>query len=308
MRNSDHIGGSEGVFASLPWYELPETRLATDALWRRLRRRLRLAGFAEAPPRLERTVCPREQWRSGRLLISQACGYDAAITFPSHLRVISAPRYGATGCEGSFHRSWIVVRESSGYEIPAELRGARAAINEPSSHSGMNALRAVVAPYHRDGRFFSDVVVSGSHCASLALIRQHRVDVAAIDCVTWALIERHRRLDLAGLRVLCETPAVPAPPFVTAAFRDPGRIARLRAALEATLRDPGLAAARDQLLLSGVAPVTRGAYRRIVDLRDRATSAGYLELPPRRPTPLPLPRPRESRAAPDRAVTSPVAG
>ena len=41
------------------------------------------------------------------------------------------------------------------------------------------------------GRFFSRVVTSGSHPASVAAVARGEADVAAIDCVTYALLDRY---------------------------------------------------------------------------------------------------------------------
>ena len=71
-------------------------------------------------------------------------------------------------------------------------------VNSLESHSGANALRALVAPESRKGRFFSRVRTSGSHAGSIAALVQRRADVAAIDCVTYALLDRYRPSCLAG--------------------------------------------------------------------------------------------------------------
>ena len=115
----------------------------------------------------------------------------------------------------------------------ADLRGKVAAINQPDSHSGSNALRALIAPLGRDGRFFGRVEVGGSHAASLAMVAAGAADVAAIDCVSHALLARHRPAALAGTGVLCRTAAAPALPFVTRADAGADLIERLRAALPA---------------------------------------------------------------------------
>jgi ABC-type phosphate/phosphonate transport system substrate-binding protein len=144
-----------------------------------------------------------------------------------------------------------------------DLRGRVAAINHPDSHSGSNALRALVAPLARDGRFFGAVKVSGSHARSLASVAQGAADVAAVDCITHALLARYRPPALEGTRVLCRTAAAPAPPFVTSAGAAPALVARLRAALHAAIADPALAGARADLLLDGIEVLPRAAYRRI---------------------------------------------
>ena len=47
---------------------------------------------------LDRTTPYEQQWRSGQLLFSQACGYDVALDFSRDLRVVATPMYSAPGC------------------------------------------------------------------------------------------------------------------------------------------------------------------------------------------------------------------
>jgi ABC-type phosphate/phosphonate transport system substrate-binding protein len=263
--------------ASLPWYDLPEIRPATDRFWGRLSEHLRRRGFP-APPALDRELGCFEQWRRPELLLSQACGYDVRIAYASELQVVAAPRYSAPGCEGALHSSFVVVREDARYAALADLRGARCSINTPTSHSGMNVLRAMVAPLHEDGRFFASVRVSGAHTESLRHVVEGVADVAAIDCVTFELLRRHRPAALAGTRVLERTEAVAAPPFVARAELGSGEVALLRDALAETVRDPVVAEACETMLLEGVEPLDLGAYRRIAELDELARGLRYLDL------------------------------
>jgi len=269
------------TFASLPWYDLREVRPATDALWRELARQLRGAGIPEVPAELNRAVSYERQWNSRQFLFGQACGYDVRIAYVDQLQVIATPCYRAPGCSGAHYSSFVVVREDSRFELVSDLRGTRCVINTPTSHSGMNILRALVAPLHSNGRFFSDVRLSGSHEQSLRMIRAAEVDVAAIDCVTYELLRQWRPQELDGCRVLYRTEQVPAPPFVTAADTPPDRLAAMRDAVLATLRDPQLQEVRDALLLAGVEELPLAAYRPIETLEFQARQHNYTEIPGR---------------------------
>jgi hypothetical protein len=60
--------------ASLPMYDLPELREATDELWRALAARLQNRGI-DAPVTLERDETNLDAvWSDPRLLLSQTCG------------------------------------------------------------------------------------------------------------------------------------------------------------------------------------------------------------------------------------------
>jgi ABC-type phosphate/phosphonate transport system substrate-binding protein len=142
----------------------------------------------------------------------------------------------------------------------------------------MNALRALIAPLSREGRFFSEVKVSGAHSESLAMISRAEADVAAIDCVTYALLRRYRPSALAGTRPLCRTASAPVGPYVTRVDRDMDFVTQLRAALVDAFDDPHLASARDDLLLGGVEMLPASAYNRLTRFERFAAERGYAEL------------------------------
>jgi len=267
------------ALASLPWYDLPEVRPATDALWRELRRQFRRARLPNLPRRLNRKEAYERQWTSPHFFFGQACGYDARLAYADHLQVVATPRYDAPGCTGSNYRSFVVVREDAPHAVLEDLRGARCVINTLTSHSGMNVLRALVAPLHCQGRFFSAVRLSGSHERSLRMIRRGAVDVAAIDCVTYALLARYRPAELDGTRVLCRTQPVPAPPYVTAAGTPAATLAAMRRAINRALEHPRLAPVLSRLLIAGVDILPAEAYTPIESLASLAREHDYREIP-----------------------------
>jgi ABC-type phosphate/phosphonate transport system substrate-binding protein len=159
-----------------------------------------------------------------------------------------------------------------------DLRGRTAAITHATSQSGYSALRATVAQLAEQGRFFGRILESGGHPNSLALVAAGEADVCATDCVTHALLARHRPEALENLRVLARSPAAPGLPYVTRAAADDDLVARLRAALFAVLAEPGLAAARQALLLAGAEVLPETAYQPILDMEARAEALGYAEV------------------------------
>jgi ABC-type phosphate/phosphonate transport system substrate-binding protein len=261
------------AIAGLPMYELPELRPALDAFWGGIARHLRREGVTDAPAALAPDQPSGALWSAPDLLFSQCCGADLMGACAGVLRPVATPCYLAPGCRGPDYASVVVVAEDAGVSSLEDLRGKVAAINDLHSHSGMNALRALIAPQSRASRFFAAVRVSGAHAASLAMVARREADVAAIDCVTYALLARHRPGALAGTRPFCETAKAPAPPFVTRAAED--LIERLRAALRAACEDPGLAAARDDLLLAGIEVLPPAVYRRIIAFERLAALHGY---------------------------------
>ena len=248
--------------ASLGMYDAPWLRAENDRLWAVVRGGL----GADAPAALDRTRSLERIWNDPDLLLAQTCGYPLMTSLPGVARPVATPVYDLPGCEGGWHCSFVVVRATDRAEGVASLRGRRAAINGWDSNTGMNLLRATVAPHADSGRFFGSVVESGGHVASLAMVRDGGADVAAIDCVTHGLIARHRPALLDGVRVVARTPSTPALPFVTAAGASDTQVAALRAALAFALPWSGLALSRL------VGPLD---YEPVLALEREAAAYGY---------------------------------
>lgn len=265
--------------ASLPWYDLPEIRDATDTLWTCLAHSLRKRGFDQVPEKLNRELPFDQQWTSERLLFSQACGYDVLLAYRSSLRLVGTPVYTVEGCRRALYSSVIVVRRDSNIEHTGQLRRSRCVINSPTSHSGMNMLRAIFASVHQEGRFFSAILHSGSHEASLSMVADGLADVASIDRVTYALIERYRPLALRKTRMLCCSMRTPAPPYVTGSQMTDKQVDQIRQALTETLAMPSMKVAKEALLLDGLANLPLETYRPIIDLQQWAARMGYHEIP-----------------------------
>lgn len=266
-----------GAIASLGMYDHPAQAAANDALWSGLSRQLRSRGVA-APRALDRSRSVDAVWRDGRLLFGQTCGYPLVSEPDLSLRVLGVPVYDVPGCSPGEHLSHVVVRHDDLGRTLSDHRGGSAAINAVNSNTGANLLRAAVAPFAREGRFFGDVIVTGSHRGSVAAVVRGDADIAAVDAVTLAALARHEPGLVAGLRVVADTAASPAPPFVTASSTPLEAVAALRAALAAAMADPALAAAREALFLQDVLPAGVDRFAPLLDLRRGAVDAGYPEL------------------------------
>jgi ABC-type phosphate/phosphonate transport system substrate-binding protein len=212
-------------------------------------------------------------------LLSQACGYDLLYDSRHCLVPLATPCYRAAGCQGARYRSFVVVRQDHPARALADLRGSRCVVNEASSHSGNNALRALVAPLAVGGRFFASVALSGAHTDSLRGLRRGDFDVACIDSVVLDLLAHCRPHAIAGLRVLAQSALALAPPYVTSVHTDAATRARLRQALLAALRDPELRPVRERLLIDGLEFVSATRYRELAAFEQIAQAHGYFELP-----------------------------
>jgi ABC-type phosphate/phosphonate transport system substrate-binding protein len=262
------------LLAALPMYDYPELTGATDALWDALRDQLRAAGVP-APEQLTRSLGHFAIWRDADLLLAQACEYPLAKRFAATVRKVATPIYTAPGCDGTRYRSAIVVRRDDPASSLAELRGRRCVINESDSNSGMNLLRAAIAPLAKGTRFFASVSLSGSHRHSAALVAAAEADVAALDCVSYAHLQRFDQETTARLRVLDWTPASPSLPLITAAATDDETLQLLREAFAAVAADPALASVRAALLLQGFDLAPPRDYAAVLRLEQQAVDAGY---------------------------------
>jgi ABC-type phosphate/phosphonate transport system substrate-binding protein len=277
MSGKDDVLGVPRI-AALPMYDFAHLRAAHDTLWKAIAERLAAHGVTDVPRQLSRDLEHRDVWRHPSLLFGQACEYPLAKSYAARLKLVATPRYSALGCEESFYRSAIVVRAQDPVETLAELRDRRCAVNELDSNSGMNLLRAAVAPFARGGQFFRSVQLSGSHRHSVEMVAADQADVAAIDCVSLAHIQRIHRATAARVRVLCFSPRSPSLPFVTARAASESTIGALRSSLASIFADDALLPVRELLLLTGVDLAPDATLGRVRELERKAVRLQYRTL------------------------------
>ena len=236
--------------AAFPWYDLPSVRWANDVLWKETG----LGG------ELDRGTPPDAQWRSPDLVVSQACGLDLFLA-DAPIEPVLAPVFDLDCPAGSY------------YSYLVGARSGVAAVNALSSRSGLSALLTLCRP--------SALLVTGSHVASLAAVRDGSADLACIDAVTWHIVERDTPARVAGLPVLERSGPAPAPPFVV---RKAGPRDRVVRRVTAAMRAPGTRPARRALLLRDVVPVTADDYAPVF-AEYRAIAARLAALGPVRKVP-----------------------
>jgi ABC-type phosphate/phosphonate transport system substrate-binding protein len=265
------------LLAALPMYDFPHVAWANDALWRVIGDRLRAGGLA-APEALTRGGDIAAQWRDPGLILGQTCGYPYITDLRDAVTLIATPEYAFPGCEGATHRSFLVRRADDPRRELAAFRGSTAAVNAWDSNTGMNLFRAAIAPFAQRAPFFGTVVTTGAHAASLKAVAAGDADLAAIDCVSFALIARADP----GLRervlVVAASPRSPCLPFIANARLPPAAIAATRDALYAALVDPTLATACEALGLRGARPAAREDYQVALMIEREAFAAGYPRL------------------------------
>lgn len=265
------------AIASLPMYDLEGLRDATDAWWKALARAFRDRGIGDVPANLERGS-RHDHWSSPDLLLSQTCGYPLMNDYTGRLRLLATPVYEATHCRGTSYCSLVLVREGSAVAGLEGLRSLRVAVNGFDSHSGFNALRAIIAPLARQGRFFGDVIESGGHLESLRMVTGGTADVCAVDCLSFALWRDTIPEITAGARILAATDHAPNLPYVTAIGRGDAEVEALRQGLFDAARNPDLEAVRARLRIGGFEILPLEAYDRIHAFARLARDHGYQEI------------------------------
>ena len=118
-----------------------------------------------------------------------------------------------------------------------------------SSRSGLSALLTICRP--------EVLLITGSHVSSLAMVQSGQADVAAIDAVTWKILEKSEPQWLAGIQIVDRTAPAPSPPFVM------GHNGLREDIFKGLLRAFGLAdatEARKALRLEGLMPAQKRDY------------------------------------------------
>ncbi len=182
-------------------------------LAQKLERPMRFIGDDDLPWR-ER----KRQLEAGEIEIGWICGlpYVVHADGPAPVwELLAAPVMAGARYEGRpVYFSDVVVRRDSRFQSFEDLRGARWAINEPSSQSGCGVVRYHLATLGETRGFFGNVIESGAHQISLRMIRAGKIDASAIDST---VLEQEFENDPAlrsQVRVIGALGPSPIPPWV----------------------------------------------------------------------------------------------
>ena len=247
--------------ASLPMYAPADLRPATERWWVGLAHHLRRAGVAEVPDALTWPEDFHDHWRSPALLLSQTCGYPFVNVLGPAVKLVATPCYDAPGCDGPRYAAHVIVPEGAAARGIDDLRGSRLAVNGTESYSGYHVWRTMLPAGDDPRSFFGEIVVTGSHGASLRRVAAGEADTCSTDCVTHALLSDRAPAALRGTRILTSSPTAPALPIVTCAATPADDVDRMRDGLRAALADASLAPVRSALRLAGARVLSAEDYR-----------------------------------------------
>lgn len=254
------------MIASLPMYDWPELRPATDALWSALSENLQRRGIA-APDQLDRETRNEALWLDPNLVLSQTCGFPYRRYLQGKTKLVATPHYDVDGCSGADYQSLILVRKDCPATSLRDLDAGIIALNNFDSQSGYNALVRTWTRDRGEPLRTETLRVSGSHRQSLQLVANGEVMVCAVDPVCFAHSSRFDADAVREVRVLTRSDPTPTLPMITSLETDDQALKNMRAALDDLIADPALADIRETLFLAGFEPLTDDDYQRI-DMSD----------------------------------------
>ena len=255
-------------------YNLPEMREANSLFWQAMRTELERLDIG-TPAGLDFDRKPVPIMIEPDILFSQVCGWPLQTIYAEQAVILGIPVYNAPFCHGPTHTGVFIVHTDAVFQTVADLQGCRFVFNSVNSNSGMNLPRRVIADLAGGRPFFGSIEETHSQPANLERVAKGEADATCVDCVTYAFFVRHRPHLAARLRVLAATPVSPAIPFVTSAATPiPVRMA-LAEALVRVAQAPEHAAAREALMLAGVAEALSVDYGIQLRYTAEAEALGY---------------------------------
>jgi ABC-type phosphate/phosphonate transport system substrate-binding protein len=261
--------------AGFPMYDFPEIRSANEGLWRWVAAYLATQGIKNLDPDLKRTEDIYALWRDPNLILGQTCGYPLMTELKDSVTYVATPVYTAPLCEGPLHRSVVIARKAENAGSLAAFRGSLCAVNGMDSNSGMNLLRATLAPVAAGGHFFREIKISGSHRESLRMVAVGEADIAAIDCVSFAHFCRFDPDFVASIRVVAETGLTPSLPLITSRRASIETVQVIREALMALGKAEPRPRFLGQLMIAGFEVLPTDAYDAVLGFEAQAVAAGY---------------------------------
>ena len=203
------------MIANLMMYARPELVSGHERFWALIHSELLAVGI-DAPAQLDQTAFGLDVWTNPELVLSQTCGMPYRLWLSDDVTLVGTPDYGLDECPAGYYRSPLIVRADDPRNCLEDFKSATFAYNETHSQSGYAAPYNHIAPL---GFWFEGTKKTGSHINSARTVAEGDADIAALDAVTWRLIQRYESFSK-NLRVLEWTDPTPGLPFITAKSRD----------------------------------------------------------------------------------------
>jgi ABC-type phosphate/phosphonate transport system substrate-binding protein len=259
-------------------YALPEMEAANSAFLAALQRRLRGKGVDTTKIRLDNNLVVSDEGIDPNVFFTQVCGYPLFKHYRDRALMLATPHYALPGCVGSTHRAYFVVRAGDPARRLEDLRGRVFGCNSLLSNSGMNLPRLSLARIAGGNPFFSSVVITGGHVASLERLDGRSIDICSIDNVTWGFFSKFSPDAAKRYRVIEETVSSPSLPFVTSVNTVASDVAALTEALYELMNDPKVAGICGTLELTGLSGPDVAGYERLAEYEREAAELGFPEI------------------------------
>lgn len=166
-------------------------------------------------------------WRgleAGRIDLAFICS-PPVIWLGDRVEAIAAPVLTDSRFGGKpMYSSEVIVKSDSRFQSLEDLRGARWAVNEPSSWSGYWVTLQRVGSWD----FFGEVVEAGFHERALRMVVRGEVDGSAIDCHVLGVMLKNDPELAARVRVVETLGPAPSQPVVVRADLEAGVKTRIR--------------------------------------------------------------------------------
>lgn len=190
--------------------------------------------------------------------------------------LLAAPVPAAGWAAGQpVYRSDFIVPADSPITAPEQAFGHRFAFNALDSHSGYNAPRAHFSAFADRAPLFAEIVGPFvTHQRTVEAIADGRADMAAIDSLYLAIMQRHLPALTDRVRVVGGTAPCPIPPLVATGLA-PTEIARVRTALLALNGDVPGRSLLAEVCLTGFVAVDRKTYQETVAMERLSVDRSF---------------------------------
>lgn len=200
------------MIASLGMYDHPEAQASNDRLWGLIRDGMRANGL-QAPDTLTRGADAYwKAWEDPTLILSQTCGFPYRARLHGKVTLIGTPDYGVAGCEPGQYNSVFVARLDDPRQTLVEFNNATLAFNEDLSQSGW------AAPQNHGqslGLTLRPTLRSGGHLLSARAVAAGDAEIAALDAVTWSMIQEWEPF-ATTLKAVGQSTPTPGLPYISA--------------------------------------------------------------------------------------------
>ena len=201
---------ADSGIAALGMYDRAETAAAHDRFWTLIRDGFLTHGI-KAPDKLTRgEMAYLPGWLSPDMVFAQTCGYPFRALLHGRVTLVGTPDYGLPGCPPGHYNSVFIARRDDPRPDLAAFSGGRFAYNDELSQSGWAAPQTHAAAI---GLQLPPALKSGAHRLSALAVVEARADLAAIDALTWELLQRYDPFT-ASLREITRTAPTPALPYI----------------------------------------------------------------------------------------------